>query len=332
MTKITAKVIADSKNDFGTRITTMVVTFPRYILAELNTHRVLSKNSASSRAIPFENLLKSVEENPFIPIAWMKDHKGMQGTAFFTDEDNIGICKTGWLEARDNAVGSAKYLSACNLTKQLVNRLLEPFMWHTVIISATDWPNFFALRCPQYHTKDGVFRSKVDAITASIMSDNEIASKFPLVDNEINWLKINKGQADIHMMALAEAMWDAYNESTPKLLEAGEWHIVYEDKIKEMFNLTQKDLDTDGIPFPVKIGSIMAARISYTVVGTELSEWTKEKYAVKCNELTTARPLHASPFEHCAQNNKVGHQGEAIGNFRGFTQYRKMLAHENITE
>src|ERR1035437_3905890 len=97
MTKISAKVIADSKNKFGNRITTMVVTFPRYILAELNTHRMFSKNSASSRAIPFERLLKSVEENPFIPIAWMKDHKGMQGTEYFTTDVETGYCKDGWL-------------------------------------------------------------------------------------------------------------------------------------------------------------------------------------------------------------------------------------------
>ena len=80
--KISAQIVADSKNEFGDRITTMLVTFPRYILAELNTHRMFSKNSASSRAIPFVKMLKSVKENPFIPIAWQKDHPGMQGTEY----------------------------------------------------------------------------------------------------------------------------------------------------------------------------------------------------------------------------------------------------------
>ncbi len=77
MTQINAKIIADSKNEFGNRITTMVITFPRYILAEFNTHRVLSKNSASSRAIPFKKMVKAVEDHPFIPMAWQKDHPGM---------------------------------------------------------------------------------------------------------------------------------------------------------------------------------------------------------------------------------------------------------------
>ena len=81
MTKISAKVIADSKNEFGNRITTMIVTFPRFILAELNTHRMMSRNSASSRAIPFEKMLEAVSNNPFIPIAWQKDHnyRGIYG-------------------------------------------------------------------------------------------------------------------------------------------------------------------------------------------------------------------------------------------------------------
>lgn len=78
---ISAKVIADSilKPDYDnnpvSRITTMIVTFPRFILAEFNTHRMFSRNSASSRAIPFEKMLEVVQNNPFIPIAWQKHHK-----------------------------------------------------------------------------------------------------------------------------------------------------------------------------------------------------------------------------------------------------------------
>lgn len=140
-----AEIIADSKNEFGNRITTFVVTFPRIILSEFNTHRMLSRNSASSRAIPFEKMLKSVEENPFIPIRWMKDHKGMQGNEYFTNEDkfefkckNKNMCpppieyplllESDWLSARQNAIVVAKSMSESGLSKQICNRLLEPFM------------------------------------------------------------------------------------------------------------------------------------------------------------------------------------------------------------
>ena len=71
--KISAQIIADSVNTQGDRITTYILTFPRFILAELNTHRMFSRNSASSRAIPFEKMVKMVEEDTFIPIAWQKE-------------------------------------------------------------------------------------------------------------------------------------------------------------------------------------------------------------------------------------------------------------------
>jgi thymidylate synthase ThyX len=142
---IEAKIIADSKSIRGERLTTFLLTFPRIILAEFNTHRMFSRNSASSRAIPFAKMVESVETNPFIPIAWQKDHKGMQGTEYFNKEE--GAIKTLlWLNARDKAVDSAKGLSEHGVTKQLCNRILEPYMWHTVICTATDYENFFKLR------------------------------------------------------------------------------------------------------------------------------------------------------------------------------------------
>lgn len=96
MTKINAKIIADSKNEFGNRITTFVLTYPRFIHAEIMTHRMFSRNAASSRAVPFEKLCESVMNDPFIPIAWQKDHSGMQGTEYFT-EGQIDAKVNSWL-------------------------------------------------------------------------------------------------------------------------------------------------------------------------------------------------------------------------------------------
>lgn len=236
MTKISAKVIADSKSPKGHRLTTVVVTFPRFILAELNTHRMMSRNSASSRAIPFEKMLESVENNPFIPIAWQKNHKGMQGTEYYYTPHQIEELNTTWENAKDTAILSAKLLSNgvwdnenneyMDVTKQLANRLLEPFMYHTVIITASEWENFFTLRCPKYvitspATSSGnlsrIFRSKKD-----VLKDHP---DIGLELSDSRWFLINKGQAEIHMMELAEQIWDAMNESTPKELKAGEWHV-----------------------------------------------------------------------------------------------------------
>ena len=113
------------------------------------THRVFSRNSASSRAIPFKTMLKMVEEDPFIPIAWQKDHKGMQGTEYL--DNKLPSATAEWLRARNQAIRFAKELNnSHDVTKQLCNRLLEPFMWHTVLLTATEFENFFELRMPCY--------------------------------------------------------------------------------------------------------------------------------------------------------------------------------------
>lgn len=144
--KIEARILADSIDKNGNRITTLDLTFPRFILAELATHRVFSMNSASSRAIPFKKMKEMVMNNPFIPIDWQRDHKGMQGHEYIIDESEVSIIETEWLRARDKAVEYASYLNDRGVTKQLCNRLLEPFMWHSVILTGTDFENFFNLR------------------------------------------------------------------------------------------------------------------------------------------------------------------------------------------
>ena len=141
-----AKIIADSISPDGVRLTTMECTFHRFILAELNTHRAFSRNSASSRAIPIEKQIERVKENPAMPIYWGANQKGMQAHNELSGED-IGYSKQCWDEANYQARLQAIRLDGTGLHKQLVNRLLEPFMWHTAIITATDWDNFFHQRC-----------------------------------------------------------------------------------------------------------------------------------------------------------------------------------------
>lgn len=126
-------------------ITTLEVTLPRIVLAEFNTHRAFSRNSASSRAIPVEKQIAKVLEDPFIPEYWGKNQKGMQA-AIEINTDDQEKAKALWLNARDNAVKQAQDLLKIGVHKQLTNRLLEPFMWQTIIVTATDWDNFYALR------------------------------------------------------------------------------------------------------------------------------------------------------------------------------------------
>lgn len=143
---ITARILADSVNPDGCRLTTMEWKYPRFIHAEIMTHRKLSRNSASSRAIPLSKMIANVIENPVFPLHWGKNQKGMQADQELGWEQKI-LAARGWLHARDHAITQAKYMEGIGIHKQLGNRLLEPWMWITVILSATNFENLFALRC-----------------------------------------------------------------------------------------------------------------------------------------------------------------------------------------
>jgi len=367
MTKISAKIVADSISEQGHRITTMELVFPRFILAELNTHRLFSKNSASSRAIPFEKMLKEVTENPFIPIAWQKDHKGMQGSQYFENKIDIIDCEHAWLGSRDYAVQQAILMSEKGVTKQIVNRLLEPFMWHKVLLTSTEFENFFNLRCPKYTCQHGVngednrphitypeFKSKNDFVEFANYHNYEIP------DSQIDWLKLNKGQAEIHMMQLAEFMYDAMRESSPKLLEAGEWHIPYfdadieDDQIILLGFAAGEYLNKNGIRLDLDksklmVASARCARLSYQTLGDDAKIDFSKDLVLHDNLLSSK---HMSPFEHCAramsqqevktyikgkvfverlsddQIEDISYDEVSFGwsrNFRGFTQYREIL-------
>ncbi len=146
-------ILADSRHpEAGARLTTFEVVFPRFILAEVNTHRILSRNSASSRAIPTERFIESLIENPFVP-EFNERVTGMGIGALLTPELQFEA-ETIWLDARDAMLNAARALVEIGVDKSRANRLLEPFMWHTAIISATDWENFFALRTDEGAQKE----------------------------------------------------------------------------------------------------------------------------------------------------------------------------------
>jgi len=142
---IRAKVICDSISTPGYRLTTFEITCHRFILAEINTHRVLSRNYRSSRAVPSEKLIEEVRTNPAMPVYWGKNKPGMQAKEELSPEER-DYAKRAWLDAATRAVDSAELLAAGGLHKQIANRVLEPFLWVHGVVTATEWANFFGLR------------------------------------------------------------------------------------------------------------------------------------------------------------------------------------------
>jgi hypothetical protein len=139
---ITVKILKDSIID-GSRLTTWEWTYPRIIHSEVMTHRALSKNAASSRAIPAAKLRQRVIDTPAIPVHWGANQAGMQATNVVSDEV---AALDWWLEGMDLMTAHHARGEALGLHKQIVNRVIEPWMLITVIISGTDWANFFHLR------------------------------------------------------------------------------------------------------------------------------------------------------------------------------------------
>ncbi len=141
-----AEIIADSHNLTGDRLTTFVLTYHRMIHSEFMTHRMLSKNSSSSRAIPVEKMIKLVESQEVYPLHWGKNQKGMSAQIEVTEAE-MQAAAVVWKEARLDAIHHARRLIDIGIHKQVVNRLLEPFSTITVICSGTEYQNFFEQRC-----------------------------------------------------------------------------------------------------------------------------------------------------------------------------------------
>lgn len=174
---ITAKVVAHSRAAGTPDLITLQLRYPRFIHSEFLTHRVFSRNASSSRAIPVERMIQDVIDDPAMPVAWGCNKPGMQAgeecknpvrmpgrpDAFFFEDRSR---EDAWLQARDFAVTSARSFAEAGYHKQIVNRLLEPFAHISVVCTATDWDNFFDLRC--HPDADPTMRALAEAMRDAI--------------------------------------------------------------------------------------------------------------------------------------------------------------------
>jgi len=170
---IDAKIIKDSINVAGKRITTMQIVFQRFILPEFNTHRVFSRNFSSSRAIPTKVLMEQVQKNPAMPVYWGKNQPGMQAKEELVGEEYIHAIWE-WRMAAQLAASIASKLSYYKVHKQIVNRVLEPFLWSTGIVTSTEWDNFFLLRDhtdaqPEIHALASKMRETMNNSTPTLL-------------------------------------------------------------------------------------------------------------------------------------------------------------------
>jgi hypothetical protein len=272
---IKAYIIQDSICN-GKRITSFELEYPRFIHSEIMTHRVFSRNAASSRAIPIERMIELVKENAVYPY-WTANQAGMQGDKV-TDPQQVGQAKHIWGKARVAAIEASQALCDLGIHKQNANRLLEPFQTMKTIVTATEWDNFFELRCHK--------------------------------------------DAQPEFQELARAMRGQQTMSKPLVLKEGDWHVPYVGR--EHINGETKYFDNAGYmseQHALAISASCCAQVSYRRLDA-----TRAKALEIFDRLATARPIHASPFEHQAMAMANSHKPYA--NFVGWKQYRASL--ENI--
>lgn len=187
-----AKIIADSISGEGKRITTMQLSYPRFIHAEFMTHRVFSRNASSSRAIPVAKMLEQVRNNPAMPLHWGKNQPGMQAAVELTGLE-LDLAKSAWRRAAWQAANIAEEMSAMGLHKQVANRILEPFQIIHVIVTATEWENFFELRDhedaqPEIRHLAVLMKQAMDGSKPRFLNEDEWHLPY-VTDEDIDWLK-----------------------------------------------------------------------------------------------------------------------------------------------
>lgn len=303
---ISAKIVLDSVSAVtGSRLTTMEITYPRFILAEFNTHRMFSRNSASSRAIPFAKMQENLTA---MPVRFGQANKGMQdkgedfdaevhdpqhyGGAFYDSAEGT------WESTKHYAMYFSESFYKAGYHKQVYNRLTEPFQMMKTVVSATEWSNFF-------------------------------------------WLR-DDGAADPSIAELARCMKQAYEQSEPQVLQAGEYHLPY----------VETQTATNGekiyiIEFPedagdpvcvlledaIKVSCARACAVSFRKTDYDLNK-SKEVF----ERLVGDERKHSSAMEHaaCAMSSDVSFETEGVtslhktlgwmsGNLSGFIQYRQLI-------
>lgn len=317
---IVARILADSVSPQGVRLTTWEVEYPRLIHSEVMTHRMFSRNAASSRAIPFA---KMVEQLNGRPVRFGANQAGMQDKGVAHNQrvktpefgDMSWECTwnelsiEAWETAKCSAAAFAQSFADAGYHKQITGRLTEPFQMMKTIISATETTNWF-------------------------------------------WLREDEA-ADPSIAELARVMKEAQEQSVPELLQAGEYHLPYVDKARVQGKQLFYIYDKEGVPHritvenAIKVSCARCAAVSYRNEGYGL-----EKSIEIFGKLLGSDKKHASAFEHVATPMKdtdmwdinqktnrqtwekgVSHMDREgnlwSGNFKGFIQFRKTVNGEN---
>lgn len=295
-----AKVILDSVGPNDVRLISVEATYPRFIHAEIMTHRDRARNAASSRAIPWKKYSKNagihklddpaaglvdncmfamISRDPVIPMFLGKEQSGMQAGEELQGDDRLDALSI-IDDMREYCLKGCDKLADLGLHKSIINRYVEPWMWITVLMTATEWKNFFRLR-------------------------------------------IHK-DAERHFNHIATMIKDAIEKSTPRELKAGQWHLPYFD-LQDAIEIARRGLHHTVEHAAQKVSAARCARLSYLTHDGVRDIEKDLQLGSKLIERDDV--IHASALEHVAE---ASDQDIRSGPFRGWKQFRKCFPNENV--
>lgn len=307
---ITAKIIEDSIGPKTPRITTFELRYPRFIHAEFMTHRQFSRNASSSRAIPVERQIQSIREDTAMPIHWGKNQSGMQA-----NEETDALVPVR--NPQDLNTGS-----------------------HVTPQEAWFMARDRAIEIAEGFVRAGYHKQVVNRILEPF-SHITVVMTTTTLDNFFGLRRHPDAQPEIK--ALADAMFEAAEGSTPTFLNPGEWHLPYVLQSERDYVQSPENLVHAPIPASVedliKVSVSRCARVSYKTHDGKAPSFDAD--LALYDRLVGSVPLHASPAEHQATPDEQvwSEHGMPIwekpwlhGNFEGWQQYRKTLDGECIKE
>ncbi len=320
---ISAEIIADSMSEHGRRITTFLLRYPRFFHAELMTHRVFSRNASSSRAIPVKKLVADIRKDPAMFEFWGANEKGMQASKELTGKA-LKAVQFLWLVGMWIMTTIALVADRLGAHKQTVNRMIEPWSHITVVVTSTDYGNWFALR------------DHPDAMP------------------EVMWLARHMHEHYVHNQPelLRPGQWhlpfiDGIIHQQIDDYMATAW---YEATGTQIPDDMLRDTNDSWIEVARQVSVARCARTSYRTHDNRVATIPEE--LALYTRLIDREPLHASPTEHQATPDRehdvlvqnLGDNGTPLGsptletrwwfpheqgNFVGWRQFRKQLPGEN---
>lgn len=290
------KILLDSIGPAGVRLTTWELTYPRFVHAELMTHRVFSRNSASSRAIPVKKMLERIEQTPAIPKHWGKNQSGMQANEEFHEEERERLEKK-WRSFALQMIAASKEFEQIGVHKQITNRLTEPWMFITVIVSSTSFTNWFRLR----HHKDA--QPEIKWVAEDMLPKYRASTPQVLRDGEWH-LPLVTG------IDYAQLLAEGFTTQEIKAISAG--------RVARVSYLTHEGTrePKKDIELGMRLGTQNPPHMSpleHVAQAMTTGDWNKRLFDL----------LHASDVADLPFNPMM------LGNFTGWMQFRKEFENEH---